>query len=116
MPKSKQFKDNFKMYTQIIREAATFLVLALCLVVSLSTSSREQSQSQQIAYELRRVQDYTDNQVLQSNMAMLDLVSGLSKNTETLAHITCLASSCLEPNDKNTNDKTLIKEDRQHAK
>ncbi len=103
MPTSKQPRYKPEVYALILREFATYCILILCLIVSFTTANREQYAIHQTAVELRRVQDYTDTQVLQSRVAMLDIVSGLSANTEMLAHITCLSSD-LDCSDNSINN------------
>lgn len=77
---------------QALRDFIVYCVLAICLIMTIGAVNRERSNAHQTAIELRRVQDYTDSQVLQSRMAMLDIVSGLSTSTKLLTQVTCLSS------------------------
>lgn len=77
---------------QALRDVIVYCVLAICLIMTIGAANRERYNAHQAAIELRRVQDYTDSQVLQSRMAMLDIVTGLSTSTKLLTQITCLSS------------------------
>ncbi|WP_236383881.1 hypothetical protein, partial [Pseudomonas marginalis] len=73
---------------QALRDLIVYCVLVICLIMTIGAANRERYNAHQAAIELRRVQDYTDSQVLQSRMAMLDIVTGLSTSTKLLTQIT----------------------------
>lgn len=77
-------------YTLALRDIIVFCVLAICLIISTGTASREELNATQAAHELQINHDYVDSQILQSRMFMLDIVSPLTTSTQLLTKIACL--------------------------